>query len=225
MLFNKLNNINSYIYTYTHAHTHIHIHPHTYMHIFIELLALCKRNNLLIANGKIGEYPDGRYTCYTARGQSVVDYLIIDVEPLINVTSFFVNLANPLSDHNSIATTIHFPDHSTSTCPGNVQEDVRAFYRWNTNDVEQYTIAINSDKLQTQLTQLIENIRSASQPNDIDRVVFDVNRVLLEAAESNKVVSKKSKQRKQRKQPRTHQSPWYDKKCESARKLYNSLRN
>ena len=79
--------------------------------------------------------------------------------------------------------------------------------------------------MQTQLTQLIENIRSASQPNDIDRVVCDVKRVLLEAAEPNKVVSKKSKQRKQRKQPRTHQSPWYDKECESARKMYNSLRN
>ena len=77
------------------------------------------RNNLLIANGRIGEYPDGRYTCHTARGQSVVDYLIIDVKLLINVTSFSVNLANPLSDHNSITTTIHFPDHS-STCPGNV---------------------------------------------------------------------------------------------------------
>ena len=135
-----------------------------------------------------------------------------------------MNLANPLSDHNSITTTIHFPDHS-STCLGNVQEDVRTIYRWNTNDVKQYTIAINSDKLQTQLTQLIENIRSASQPNDIDHVVCDVKRVLLEAAEPNKVVSKKSKQRKQRKQPRTHQSPWYDKGCESAKKLYNSLRN
>ena len=53
--------------------------------------------------------------------------------------------------------------------------------------------------MQTQLTQLIENIRSASQPNDIDHVVCDVKRVLLEAAEPNKVVSKKSKQRKQRK--------------------------
>ena len=102
-------------------------------------------------------------------------------------------------------------------------QDVRTFYRWNTTDVEQYTIAINSDKLQTQLKQLIENIRSASQPNDIDHVVCDVKRVLLEAAEPNKVVSKRSKQRKQRKQPRTHQSPWYDKECESVRKLYNSL--
>ena len=52
--------------------------------------------------------------------------------------------------------------------------------------------------------------------------VCDVKCVLLEAAEPNKVVFKKSKQRKQ---PRTHQSPWYDKECESARKLYNSSRN
>ena len=98
----------------------------------------------MIANSRIGEYPDGRYTCHTTIEQSIVDYLKIDVELLINVTSFSVNLANPLSDHNSISTTIHFRHHS-STCPGNVQEDVRTFYRWNTNDVEQYTTAINND--------------------------------------------------------------------------------
>ena len=53
-----------------------------------ELLALCKIYKLLIANGRIGEYPDGRYTSHTARGQSVVDYLIIAVELLINATLF-----------------------------------------------------------------------------------------------------------------------------------------
>ena len=76
--------------------------------------------------------------------------------------------------------------------------------------------------MQTQLTQLIENIKSASQPNDIDRVVCDVKHVLLEAAEPNKFVFKKAKQLKQ---PRTHESHWFDKECEIARKLYNSLQH
>ena len=122
----------------------------------------------MIANGRIGEYPDVRYTCHTAIGQSIVNYVIIDVELLINVTSFSMNLENPLSDHNSI-----------TTCPVNVQEDVRTFYRWYTNDGEEYTTRINSDKLQTQITPLIEDIhvKSAPQQNDIDHVVCDVKHV------------------------------------------------
>ena len=84
------------------------------------------------------------------------------------------------------------------------------------------TTAINTDILQTRLSQLIEKIKSTSQPNDIDCVVCGVKDILLEAAEPNKVVYRKSKQPKQ---PRTHLSPRYDKEYESARQLYNSLRN
>ena len=52
------------------------------------------------------------------------------------------------------------------------------------------------EELQIQLTQLIKHMNHLSQPDDIDRVVCDVKHILLEAAEINKVVYRKSKQPK-----------------------------
>ena len=65
-----------------------------------ELLNLCVCNNLCTVNGRIGEYPDGSFTCQTARGESVVDYFIVKTEQLRNVANFKVQANNPLSDHN-----------------------------------------------------------------------------------------------------------------------------
>ena len=48
-----------------------------------ELLQLCRSTNLYILNGRIGPTPEGRCTCQTARGQSVVDYIIASVDLLL----------------------------------------------------------------------------------------------------------------------------------------------
>ena len=45
-----------------------------------ELLAICKSNNMFIVNGRIGDSPDGNFTCHTSNGRSVVDYFIVDSE-------------------------------------------------------------------------------------------------------------------------------------------------
>ena len=71
-----------------------------------ELLAICKSNNMFIVNGRIGDSPDGNFTCHTSNGQSVVDYFIVDSELLSNVTEFSVGQDNPLSDHNYLMTKI-----------------------------------------------------------------------------------------------------------------------
>ena len=60
-----------------------------------ELLAICKSNNMFIVNGRIGDSPDGNFTCHTSNGQSVVDYFIVDSELLSNGTEFSVGQDNP----------------------------------------------------------------------------------------------------------------------------------
>ena len=69
-----------------------------------ELLTICKSNNMFIVNGRIGDMPDGSYTCHTSNGHSVVDYFIVDAELIWNVTEFSVGEDTPLSDHNYIRT-------------------------------------------------------------------------------------------------------------------------
>ena len=71
-----------------------------------KLLNICKNDNLFIVNGRIGSTPLCKFTCHTARGQSVVDYFIMDGETLRMATAFSVDDVTPLSDHSSIRVTL-----------------------------------------------------------------------------------------------------------------------
>ena len=68
-----------------------------------QLLNMCKTDNLFIVNGRIGSDLKCDFTCHTARGQSVVDYFIVDGLLLRNISVFSVNKLTPLSDHCSIS--------------------------------------------------------------------------------------------------------------------------
>ena len=60
-----------------------------------ELLTICKSNNMFIVNGRIGDMPDGSYTCHASNRHSVVDYFIVDAELILNVTEFSVDEDTP----------------------------------------------------------------------------------------------------------------------------------
>ena len=72
-----------------------------------KLLNICKNDNLFIVNGRIGSSKQCKFTCHTARGQSVVDYIIMDGETLRKVTKFSVDDVTPLSDHSSVRVTLN----------------------------------------------------------------------------------------------------------------------
>ena len=74
---------------------------------------MCVCNNLYIINGGIGEHPNEKITCHTARVESVVDYFIVNTEQLNNVSKSKVYANSPLSDHNCITMVIKLGSPTT----------------------------------------------------------------------------------------------------------------
>jgi hypothetical protein len=67
------------------------------------LLELCKSTGLRIVNGRKGTDANiGHFTCITARGKSLVDYVVCSDQLLDNIISFNVGDIHPYSDHCAI---------------------------------------------------------------------------------------------------------------------------
>ena len=182
-----------------------------------ELLELCKTTNLFIVNGRVGCAPDSSFTCHTARGQSVVDYIITSADILSNVASFHIDPNNPLSDHCCVCATIKNMKQ-TDGADYSGSDHSRTFYKWNTHTKEQYTERINSDDMQMSLNNVIEAINESNSNDNVEGTVKSINNILLQAAEPCKVVCR---DRPNNKRVRLHQSPWYDRECEIQRKIVN----
>ena len=72
-----------------------------------QLLDLCRARKLRIANGRLhGDANQGKYTCMTYNGTSVVDLVITDVENIVNITQFKVHDFNEFSNHAPVSCAI-----------------------------------------------------------------------------------------------------------------------
>ena len=71
-----------------------------------DLLELCKSSNMKIMNGyyNINDATTGTFTCYTADGRSLIDYLICDFKFCQALSSFRVDPLVSDSDHKKIMT-------------------------------------------------------------------------------------------------------------------------
>ena len=116
---------------------------------------MCKNNNLFIVNGRIGSTLLCKCTCYTARGQSLVDYFIMDRETLRMATAFAFDDVTPLSDHSSIQVTLdtHLEHVNNSVQPAGS----RIYYRWQDTDKEQYRESMKCVKSQQQVRTIFDN--------------------------------------------------------------------
>ena len=120
-----------------------------------QLLNMCKTDNLFIVNGRIGSDTKCDFTCHTARGQSVVDYFIVDGLLLRNISVFSVNKLTPLSDHCSISINLRLDACATQKTESNSK--VRTYYKWKETDKMIYNEAINSVEYQVQLSDIKNN--------------------------------------------------------------------
>ena len=73
------------------------------------LLDLCIGSRMRIVNGRHGGDSKGKFTCYTPRGCSVVDYLIVSAELQQRIISFQIAELKSYSDHCPIQFKIEHP--------------------------------------------------------------------------------------------------------------------
>ena len=182
-----------------------------------ELLQLCRTNNLYILNGRVRPEVEGSFTCHTARGNSVVDYVIAGERLVQFADSFHINDPSPLSDHNIVSASFKFVRHVINdtarerNCPS---------YKWKEEHKSLYMDNLNSPHVSNQLGILRDNLTTYSDINSLENNVNILSDVILTAAAPCKV------NHSHRSHCKTVVSaPWYDKECSTNRVEYNKWRN
>ena len=64
-----------------------------------KLISLCKSTDHIIANGRLSGDQDGKHTFCSARGLSVTDYLLLNINDIMSIHNFIILDWNNFSDH------------------------------------------------------------------------------------------------------------------------------
>lgn len=67
-----------------------------------KLISLCKSTSHIIANGRLHNDTEGKFTFCASRGQSVTDYLLLNIFDTLSIFDFDVLEWNSFSDHAAI---------------------------------------------------------------------------------------------------------------------------
>jgi exonuclease III len=200
-------------------------------------LNVCKALGLYILNGRVGSDKNiGQTTC---RGASVVDYVIASAEVFQHVNSFLIMPFDPmLSDvHNSVVISFNALNKRAEHIV-NIENNL---------NVEKLDLAPKRPKWKSNLKNIfLENIcvgqiaevenklavLEASQDSitseQIDNIVNMVRNIFDSSAATCGFISESTHTRHKGPKPynrKEPQKPWFNKKCESARKAYHVEKN
>ncbi|CAG2205782.1 unnamed protein product [Mytilus edulis] len=173
-----------------------------------QLLDMCKNNNLFILNGRVNGDKEGMFTC---RQSSVVDYFICTYPLLYCINEMLVHDFSSLySDvHSPLSLTMLFKQTCAIDKNINVEtcadQNVKKINKWDTEKENEFVESIDRNKLSELESELNMLETSILAKENIDKVVEQVNAIILESAEKvlgshykggNKHYDKKKKQDK-----------------------------
>ena len=174
------------------------------------LLDLCKASNLCIVNGRLYGDTNGSYTCMTANGESVVDYLLTTFSNFGLLSDFQVLPFNEYSNHSPLTFTIRV----NSSC---VRETTREWqsFQWN---------AENKDIFRTRLSENMPDFMNefsnfTTAPNSQEKVNNMTSNVTNSInATADKLFVKNHKtfannKFNQASRARKEMAVWYDDEC------------
>ena len=96
------------------------------------LLDLCKATGIRIVNGRLFD-DQGKITCMTYNGQSVVDYVLTHYQNFETLNKFAVHDFNEYSNHAPVSFCVR-----TNGTQTNVANDVKTSYRWNSAHKDEF---------------------------------------------------------------------------------------
>ena len=155
--------------------------------------------------------------CHTARGNSVVDYVIAGERRVQFADSFHINDPSPLSDHNIVSASFKFVRHMVNDT---ARERHWTSYKWKEEHTSLYMDNLNSPHVLNQLDILRDNLTTSSDLNSLENNVNILSDVILTAAAPCKVNHSRISHCKTVKSV-----PCYDKECSTNRIEYNTWRN
>ena len=167
-----------------------------------QLIEMCMSANIKIVNGRVVGDRDGKYTCHTYNGSSVIDYIMVSKEVLRKVRYLKVNdLIGNLTDHCLVSAGISIPIklHINTPAPVDCKPIPRGF-KWHEQATEYLQATLRIDKRLERLT---------SEKNDnVENRLTALTNIIWEAA-SKCLVKKKFRMRK------NINKKWFNSKCKS----------
>lgn len=190
------------------------------------LIDLCKQMNLLILNGRVFGDSLGRPTFCGPRGESTVDYIIVDQELFHYVSSFTVDKPTFLSDHCSIYTklliSLNNPD--INDCGDNLKENLKEVspqFIWSEESSENFKKAISSPIISNMIHSFMIKDYNIDKES-IEDAVNHVNMIYTTAAKNSlklKIIKRRKKLRP------ICEKKWFDFDCRKTRKELRNLSN
>ena len=183
------------------------------------ILDICQSTGLLIANGRL--YNDsnvGKFTFCGHRGQSTVDYLLLNFEDFESLSFFDILEFNEFSDHAPLSFHIRLDSKQESVnCRGKVKEpEITRKTVWDTEKVNDFKLLLrNNNDFILRLTA-----DAASEP--VDDTVKNLSQFLHDKAFEvfGKTFSNSNKSQKQK-----VNKEWFDETCKNARRDFTHARN
>ena len=175
----------------------------------VELLDICKINDLMILNGRTTGDLFGSFTSHQWNGSSVVDYALTSNAYMENVLSFRVGPYLPwLSDHCSLHTTIRI-NNSWSINRTNDSKLMKLSpgFVWDKNSKNSFSDSLRSPPSQQNIRSLMEQNRLSTidLANEIKKIMFE------NAKNCNLRINKNSNETIK------NPSPWFDYECKKAK--------
>ena len=123
----------------------------------MELLDLCKIDDMLIFNGGKLENILGTYICHNWKGSNVVDYFLSSVHFIDRVSTFTVDEYIPwLSDHCMIKTTIALISLNRKVCTPEKCIDTHPGFLWNDQSKARFSKGLQSENNSTKINTLLQ---------------------------------------------------------------------
>ena len=159
------------------------------------LLDLCISNRLRILNGRHNGDRQGKYTCYTSRGYSVVDYVIVSADMQCRMTNFCVATLKTYSDHCPLefaftvtfanpsieAQTVWTDSEDMNNMPSNLIMNISGPLKWEKtkfiNSLKDKNVVEKAVILQRSLTSEPPNIGATKLTAFLTELVKDSNGV------------------------------------------------
>lgn len=198
---------------------------------------MCTDNMLSIMNGRTLGDLQGRFTCNTPQGSSVVDYFACSQDILQNVASMTVKDFTVYSDHCPIELKVYLsiskqnseikkPKTQSVHNHNKKGTNNSLSFVWDNNSAEQFVSALGSEAIQTDIRQIEEDLNHITKLDNSDKKE-NVDRIVENLTDIFKKTAKISLRMKRGKKSynRKPQKKWFNQECYVLRREIKSLLN
>ena len=166
--------------------------------IQLTLIELCHGFKLRILNGRTKGDRLNDFTCFTPKGKSSIDYVVVSEELLTEIMGFVVSPLKDWSCHCLISFVLN--------------SGVRVSFKWNNIFKTKFLDELSSQQVVDRLNKF-SNACLKDVPYDVDDAVKDLLDVVFSVAEATLPVKSGLSVLKKPKNSRRRKNKWFDKSC------------